>query len=46
MEVTSAELEPAEKDARSHRGQAFAALVPEIGRTLAGGRPHGAADRA
>jgi XTP/dITP diphosphohydrolase len=46
LEVTSAELEPAEKDARSHRGQAFAALVPEIGRTLAGGRPHGAADRA
>jgi XTP/dITP diphosphohydrolase len=36
MEVTSAELEPAEKDARSHRGQAFAALVPEIGRTLTG----------
>jgi XTP/dITP diphosphohydrolase len=36
LEVTSAELEPAEKDARSHRGQAFAALVPEIGRTLTG----------
>jgi XTP/dITP diphosphohydrolase len=46
LELTSAELEPADKDARSHRGQAFAALVPEIGRTLAGGRPHGAADRA
>ncbi|HYO35234.1 MAG TPA: RdgB/HAM1 family non-canonical purine NTP pyrophosphatase [Geodermatophilus sp.] len=46
LEVTSAELEPAEKDARSHRGQAFAALVPEIGRTLAGSRPRGAADRA
>jgi XTP/dITP diphosphohydrolase len=36
LEVTSAELEPAEKDARSHRGQAFAALVPEIARTLTG----------
>ena len=36
LEVTSAELEPTEKDARSHRGQAFAALVPEIGRTLTG----------
>jgi XTP/dITP diphosphohydrolase len=30
LEVTSAELEPAEKDARSHRGQAFAALVPLV----------------
>jgi len=28
LAVTSAELDPAEKDARSHRGQAFAALVP------------------
>jgi XTP/dITP diphosphohydrolase len=28
--VTSAELAPEEKDARSHRGQAFAALVPVI----------------
>jgi XTP/dITP diphosphohydrolase len=34
LEVTSAELEPAEKDARSHRGQAFAALVPEVALTL------------
>jgi XTP/dITP diphosphohydrolase len=34
MDVTSAELEPAEKDARSHRGQAFAALVPEIADVL------------
>jgi XTP/dITP diphosphohydrolase len=34
LEVTSAELEPAEKDARSHRGQAFAALVPEVARVL------------
>ena len=32
--VTSAELEPAEKDARSHRGQAFAALVPVIAELL------------
>jgi XTP/dITP diphosphohydrolase len=28
LDVTSAELAPEEKDARSHRGQAFAALVP------------------
>ncbi|MGY1651840.1 RdgB/HAM1 family non-canonical purine NTP pyrophosphatase [Geodermatophilus sp. SYSU D01119] len=34
LELTSAELEPAEKDARSHRGQAFAALVPEVARVL------------
>jgi XTP/dITP diphosphohydrolase len=32
--LTSAELEPAEKDARSHRGQAFEALVPLIAETL------------
>ena len=37
LELTSAELEPAEKDARSHRGQAFAALVPEIARVLRAG---------
>jgi XTP/dITP diphosphohydrolase len=37
LELTSAELEPAEKDARSHRGQAFAALVPVI-REVLGGR--------
>lgn len=30
LELTSAELDPAEKDARSHRGQAFAALVPLV----------------
>jgi XTP/dITP diphosphohydrolase len=34
LEVTSAELDPAEKDARSHRGQAFAALVPLIAQEL------------
>jgi XTP/dITP diphosphohydrolase len=34
LEVTSAELAPAEKDARSHRGQAFAALVPLIAGAL------------
>ncbi len=34
LTVTSAELEPAEKDARSHRGQAFDALVPVIAGTL------------
>jgi XTP/dITP diphosphohydrolase len=37
LDVTSAELEPAEKDARSHRGQAFAALVPVIARVLGRG---------
>ncbi|MGX5654622.1 RdgB/HAM1 family non-canonical purine NTP pyrophosphatase [Geodermatophilus nigrescens] len=37
LELTSAELEPAEKDARSHRGQAFAALVPEVARVLRAG---------
>ncbi|PWW20953.1 XTP/dITP diphosphohydrolase [Geodermatophilus normandii] len=36
LDLTSAELEPAEKDARSHRGQAFAALVPVVARTLGG----------
>ena len=35
LDVTSAELEPAEKDARSHRGQAFAALVPVLAEVLA-----------
>ena len=34
LQQTSAELDPAEKDARSHRGQAFAALVPVIARVL------------
>ena len=34
LDVTSAELDPAEKDARSHRGQAFAALVPVIAQEL------------
>ena len=34
LEVTSAELAAEEKDARSHRGQAFAALVPVIAGTL------------
>jgi len=34
LSLTSAELEPEEKDARSHRGQAFAALVPVIAETL------------
>jgi XTP/dITP diphosphohydrolase len=35
LQQTSAELDPAEKDARSHRGQAFAALVPVV-RTVLG----------
>ena len=30
LDLTSAELAPHEKDARSHRGQAFAALVPLV----------------
>jgi XTP/dITP diphosphohydrolase len=34
LELTSAELAPAEKDARSHRAQAFAALVPVVGEVL------------
>jgi XTP/dITP diphosphohydrolase len=34
LEVTSAELSPDEKDARSHRGQAFAALVPILAEVL------------
>jgi XTP/dITP diphosphohydrolase len=34
--VTSAELAPADKDARSHRGQAFAALVPVLAEVLGG----------
>lgn len=34
MDVTSAELAPEEKDARSHRGQAFAALVPVLADVL------------
>jgi XTP/dITP diphosphohydrolase len=34
LTVTSAELQPAEKDARSHRGQAFEALVPVIAEVL------------
>ncbi len=34
LEVTAAELAPAEKDARSHRGQAFTALLPVIGQVL------------
>jgi XTP/dITP diphosphohydrolase len=35
LDVTSAELDPQEKDARSHRGQAFAALVPVVADALA-----------
>jgi XTP/dITP diphosphohydrolase len=34
LDVTAAELEPAEKDARSHRGQAFAAMVPVVAEVL------------
>lgn len=37
LDVTSAELEPLEKDARSHRGQAFTALVPVIAEVLDAG---------
>jgi XTP/dITP diphosphohydrolase len=35
LEVTAAELDPAAKDARSHRGQAFSALVPLVAELLA-----------
>jgi XTP/dITP diphosphohydrolase len=34
LDVTAAQLDPAEKDARSHRGQAFAALVPVLAEVL------------
>jgi XTP/dITP diphosphohydrolase len=34
LDVTSAELAPAEKDARSHRGQAFDALVSVLAEVL------------
>lgn len=34
LDRTSAELEPAEKDAVSHRGQAFAALVPVLAQLI------------
>jgi len=34
LDLTAAELAPQEKDARSHRGQAFAALVPLVGELL------------
>jgi XTP/dITP diphosphohydrolase len=34
LDVTSAELSPDEKDARSHLGQAFAALVPVLAEVL------------
>jgi len=36
LDATSAELSPEEKDARSHRGQAFAALVPVLAEVLGG----------
>ena len=36
LELTSAELAPGEKDARSHRAQAFAALVPVVAEALGG----------
>jgi XTP/dITP diphosphohydrolase len=36
LELTSAELSPAEKDAISHRGQAFAALLPVVAEQLGG----------
>ncbi|SFE90941.1 RdgB/HAM1 family non-canonical purine NTP pyrophosphatase [Blastococcus tunisiensis] len=35
LDLTSAELSPADKDARSHRGQAFAAMVPVLAEVLA-----------
>jgi XTP/dITP diphosphohydrolase len=36
LELTAAELEPADKDAVSHRGQAFTALLPVVGEVLGG----------
>lgn len=38
-ERTSAELEPAEKDALSHRGRALRALLPALGQLLSGQEP-------
>jgi XTP/dITP diphosphohydrolase len=35
LEVTAAELQPAEKDARSHRALAFVELLPELERVAA-----------
>ena len=35
LEVTAAELQPAEKDARSHRARAFVELLPELERIAA-----------
>jgi XTP/dITP diphosphohydrolase len=37
LDVTAAELSPDEKDTRSHRGQAFAALVPVLAEVLRAG---------
>jgi len=37
LQLTSAELAPAEKDAISHRGQAFTALLPVVAEVLGGG---------
>jgi XTP/dITP diphosphohydrolase len=37
LEVTSAQLQPTEKDARSHRGQAFAALARVVAEVAARG---------
>ncbi|PRY51234.1 XTP/dITP diphosphohydrolase [Geodermatophilus tzadiensis] len=34
LDLTAAELAPQEKDARSHRGQAFTALVPVVAQEL------------
>ncbi|MPQ98309.1 RdgB/HAM1 family non-canonical purine NTP pyrophosphatase [Modestobacter sp. I12A-02628] len=36
LDVTAAELAPTDKDAMSHRGQAFAALVPVLAEVLTG----------
>ncbi|MFQ1000668.1 RdgB/HAM1 family non-canonical purine NTP pyrophosphatase [Modestobacter sp. SSW1-42] len=36
LELTAAELSPEEKDARSHRGQAFTALLPVVAEVLGG----------
>jgi XTP/dITP diphosphohydrolase len=37
--LTTAELTPAEKDAISHRGQAFRALVPVLSQLISGRPP-------
>ena len=38
-ELTSAELDPAEKDRISHRGRALREIAPDVAASLTGRRP-------